>query len=195
MLTDNQPFISQQIYNPKDYTCEDLPFTLPHASISIRHAEPNDCETLHQLFTDPEIANWTLGTPFVSVETIYQAIMPSVEGHYMIVATDTVNEVVGAIGLDCFSAPRMRHVAKVGPLAVHPAMKGKGVGSKLMKAIIDFADNWLNIRRLELLVYADNAPAIALYKKFGFTIEGTLRDCSFKSGCYIDAHIVARLCQ
>jgi L-phenylalanine/L-methionine N-acetyltransferase len=43
-----------------------------------------------------------------------------------------------------------------------------------MQATVDLADKWLNLTRLELEVYTDNEPAIRLYKKFGFAVEGTL---------------------
>lgn len=46
-----------------------------------------------------------------------------------------------------------------------------------MEAAVDLADKWLNLTRFELEVYTDNASAIRLYKKFGFTIEGTLAQC------------------
>ncbi len=42
---------------------------------------------------------------------------------------------------------------------------------------MDLADNWLNLQRLELTVYSDNAAAIALYRKFGFEQEGCHRLC------------------
>jgi putative acetyltransferase len=42
-------------------------------------------------------------------------------------------------------------------------------------------------------VYTDNAPAIRLYEKFGFTIEGTLVDFAFRDGQYVDVYMMARL--
>jgi putative acetyltransferase len=62
-----------------------------------------------------------------------------------------------------------------------------------MQAGIDLADNWLNLRRLELEVFVDNEPAIQLYKKFGFTIEGTLVEFAFRDGRYVDTFTMARL--
>ncbi|HEX9390637.1 MAG TPA: GNAT family N-acetyltransferase [Usitatibacteraceae bacterium] len=44
-------------------------------------------------------------------------------------------------------------------------------------------------------MYVDNVAAIALYKKFGFEIEGTLRMYAFRNGEYVDAHSMARLKQ
>lgn len=78
-------------------------------------------------------------------------------------------------------------------MGVHDDFQGRGVGSALMAAMISLADNWLNLRRIDLSVYVDNAPAIHLYEKFGFLIEGTARDFAFRNGVYIDAHMMARL--
>ncbi len=63
----------------------------------------------------------------------------------------------------------------------------------MLKEILDLADNWHNIRRIELEVYTDNEKAINLYEKFGFKIEGTLKDYVFGDVKYIDAYSMARL--
>jgi RimJ/RimL family protein N-acetyltransferase len=52
---------------------------------------------------------------------------------------------------------------------------GRGCGKRLLAAALDQADRWLNLRRLELNVWADNAAAIALYEQFGFEREGLYR--------------------
>jgi putative acetyltransferase len=78
-------------------------------------------------------------------------------------------------------------------MGVHDDWQGKGVGSALLAACIDLADNWLNITRLYLEVYTDNEPAIRLYEKFGFEREGTLRKDAFRNGQYVDSYIMARL--
>jgi putative acetyltransferase len=67
------------------------------------------------------------------------------------------------------------------------------VGTALMEAGIDLAENWLNLRRIELEVFVDNTPAIKLYEKRGFEIEGTLHDYAFRDGEYVDSYIMARL--
>jgi L-phenylalanine/L-methionine N-acetyltransferase len=76
---------------------------------------------------------------------------------------------------------------------VHDDFQRRGVGSALMEAALMIADNWLNITRLELEVYTDNAPAIALYKKYGFEIEGTLRKHAFRDAKFVDSYYMARL--
>jgi L-phenylalanine/L-methionine N-acetyltransferase len=46
-----------------------------------------------------------------------------------------------------------------------------------------------------LEVYTDNEPAVRLYKKFGFSVEGTLRRYAFRDGRFVDAYMMARLRQ
>jgi putative acetyltransferase len=46
---------------------------------------------------------------------------------------------------------------------------------------------------VELTVYVDNAPAVRLYEKFGFQIEGTLVAYARRGGSLVDAYCMARL--
>lgn len=72
-------------------------------------------------------------------------------------------------------------------------MQGRGVGSALLQAAIEMADRWLQLRRLELQVYADNAAAVRLYTRHGFVEEGRHRYYAFRDGAYVDALTLARL--
>ena len=84
------------------------------------------------------------------------------------------------------------HVATFG-MAVAAGHQGCGIGSALMREMIDLCDNWLRVERIELTVFADNAPAIAVYKKYGFEIEGTGRRYALRNGEYVDAYYMARM--
>jgi putative acetyltransferase len=86
----------------------------------------------------------------------------------------------------------MRHVGSIG-MAVRDDWQSKGVGTALMEAALDLADNWLNLTRVELRVYLDNSAAVALYERFGFEIEGTHRRLAFRNGEYVDAYSMARM--
>jgi L-phenylalanine/L-methionine N-acetyltransferase len=78
-------------------------------------------------------------------------------------------------------------------MSVHDDHCGRGIGSALTAALVDVADHWLSLKRLELTVYVDNEPAIRLYKKFGFEVEGTRRADSFRDGKFVDVLMMARV--
>ncbi|HHN9732073.1 TPA: hypothetical protein ACP7RT_003282, partial [Escherichia coli] len=44
-----------------------------------------------------------------------------------------------------------------------------------------------------LTVFVDNAPAIKVYKKYGFEIEGTGKKYALRNGEYVDAYYMARV--
>jgi L-phenylalanine/L-methionine N-acetyltransferase len=98
------------------------------------------------------------------------------------------------IGFGVLWAGRLRraHTARV-ELGVHAAWHGNGVGSALLGELLDLADNWLGLRRVELQVFADNHPALALYRKHGFEVEATLRGDALREGMLIDCYFMARL--
>jgi L-phenylalanine/L-methionine N-acetyltransferase len=69
---------------------------------------------------------------------------------------------------------RCTHIAYLGGLAIHPDFEGTGLGLKMMREIIELAQQ-KGIKRLELSVGTGNLRAIELYKKAGFEPEGVLR--------------------
>ena len=111
----------------------------------------------------------------------------------VVLVAERNGEVAGIVGLHpCGPMPRRRHAMSIG-LAVAPEAQRQGIGTALMTAICDHADNWLGLLRLELGANVDNVAAIALYKKFGFEIEGTARGYALRDGEYVDTHYMARL--
>ena len=142
-------------------------------------------------YTAPLAARNTLQIPYRSLESVREQLTKSGEGDHLLVA-EIVGEVVGVIGLHTSSRPRVNHKAEVG-MMVRDDWKGKGVGAALMQAVIELADKWLNLTRIELTVFTDNESAIALYRKFGFEIEGTLRKYAFRDGEFVDAFAMGRI--
>lgn len=163
----------------------------PPSKIEIRALEPSDAPAVHDIMNQP-LAMWgTLMTPF----------MPLVrrEAHLAETSDDTLRlgamidgRVIGMIGLHRERRHRRSHAASIG-MAVHDAFAGRGAGAALVAAVIDTADNWWNIRRLELEVYADNVRALALYERFGFEREGLMRAHAFREGHYVDSVVMGRV--
>ncbi len=156
----------------------------------IRAARVSDAEALHALRDLPGYRFGTLSVPFQTLEETRRFIESRPSGHVAIVAL-LGEKLVGAAGFERYQG-RRNHVAYLG-MGVHDDHVGQGIGTALLRALIDTADNWLGIRRMELTVYADNAPAIALYRRHGFEAEGTLRSFAFRDGQFVDALTMARL--
>ncbi len=161
-------------------------------TIVVRRADTGDAEAIQAIFESPLAMAGTLQVPFPTAESWRKRIAENPPDDYLLVA-EVRGDVVGNLGLHRTSrSPRRRHAGAVG-MSVRDDWQRRGIGTALLTAAIDLADNWLDYRRLELTVYTDNAAALALYRKFGFVIEGTHRDFAFRSGRYVDAYAMARL--
>ncbi len=159
--------------------------------ISIRAAEPSDIEAMHAILRCPGVVAGTLQLPWRPLEYTRKIFGQAQPDTHALVAL--VNQrVVGQIDLEVEYGARRRDVGKFG-MAVHDDFQNQGVGSALMAAMIELADGWLGLRRLELEVWVDNPAAVHLYEKFGFEIEGTARQYGRRAGELVDAHFMARL--
>ena len=67
------------------------------------------------------------------------------------------------------------------------------MGRALITAALDLADNWLDIKRIEITAYTDNNGGIGLYKSLGFVIEGEMVDYAYRNGEYVNAYQMARI--
>jgi len=161
-------------------------------SYTTRRAVVADADGLTALYTDPSVIAGTLQLPFASPQ-LWKDRLSAPDAPLMLVACTEDGTVVGNAGLHTnLKTPRRMHAASIG-MGVMAAHQRKGVGSKLLGALLDLADNWYGLARVELSVYTDNIAAIALYKKFGFEMEGTFRKYSLRAGELTDCYTMARI--
>lgn len=159
--------------------------------IIIRGQEPGDAHAVGRILTQPGVVPGTLQIPYTPLASRQESARTfSANDHRLVAEAD--GDVVGTIGLLVNPRPRRRHTADLG-MAVDEAYQGQGIGSALLAAAVDLADQWLNVHRIELTVKCSNAHAIRLYERHGFEIEGRLRDYAFTAGAYDDAFTMARL--
>ncbi len=71
--------------------------------------------------------------------------------------------------------------------------RNKGVGKEAIDLLLEYAFNDMNLNRVWLKCAKDNAPAIRLYEKAGFQMEGELRNDMFIDGKYVNACIMGIL--
>jgi L-phenylalanine/L-methionine N-acetyltransferase len=167
----------------------------PRPPITIRRPRPEDAATMVAIMGDPEVLPGLLQLPHPTEAMWKKRIEEMPVGPTtaeLFIVAERGGEVVGNAGCHPLQQVRRRHAAHIG-MAVAKHAQGQGVGSALMAAIIDWADNWAQLLRLELTVYDDNAAALALYRKFGFVVEGTHRAYALRDGAYTDTLFMARL--
>ena len=158
----------------------------------IRPMELGDTAGFNALRRMPGVFENTLGLPSERVQHSIDGFQRFGPDDHIFVAVLEDGTVIGSAGLQVCANPRMRHVGTLGML-VHTDFQNQGVGTALMKAALELADNWLMLVRVELEVFADNERAIHLYEKFGFEKEGLLRMSVVRDGQYRDNYKMARI--
>lgn len=182
----------------RDYTpppaVEDQPLPRPQGvlpTIHIRPTRPEDAADLYDFYRLPAVVRTLNQLPSHEYSMVAERTAKQMPNLYRLVA-EVDGRIVGNINLHRSDNPRAYHSGGFG-MAVHPDYWGQGVGSRLLRAMVELADNWLNLQRIELEVYPHNITAIQLYEKLGFMIEGRRRLYGFGDGRWNDAYFMARL--
>jgi putative acetyltransferase len=159
--------------------------------VTVRSAEPADALAISELLGAPGAFEGTLQLPDMPAASRVEGLERiDPQGCRLVAVADGV--IIGMAALHSNSSLRRAH-AKSLAIAVSAAWHGRGVGAQLMTRLLDWADNWAGVLRVELLVHTDNPRAIALYERFGFVHEGRLRAYALKNGHYVDSFAMARL--
>jgi L-phenylalanine/L-methionine N-acetyltransferase len=170
---------------------------LPHLEgVTLRRARPDDAEDFAAMMNDPLVYPGVMQLPYTDAAFHRERLAANVGGpgqvDLQLLAVHD-GRVIGGAGLHAAGTHvRRRHVMYLGITVAGP-WQGRGVGGLLMAALCEHADRWLGVLRLELTVYTDNLAAIALYRRYGFEIEGTHRAYVLRDGRFVDAHAMARL--
>lgn len=156
---------------------------------TIRSFKMDDIADINEIRLQPNVMRFTLATPTESIVTA-RKFFESLGPNDSIMVAEIEGKVVGVAGLHVMDGKR-RHVGAVG-ISVHDKYQGKGIGKALMQSLLDIADNYLNLIRIELEVWSDNVIAIHLYESLGFKKEGVKEKYIFRNGGYHDAYMMAR---
>lgn len=168
------------------------------SSITVREATPSDAAALlahlKALAAEPGI-NIPLApdelTTTLEQEKALLADISASERAIMLVA-EADGGIVGELSLRAISPRRaVRHVATLG-MSVRADWRRKGVGRALLTDALAWAPS-AGIKRVELYVYARNAPAIALYEDLGFVVEGRRKGFIREGDAYLDDLVMAKL--
>jgi ribosomal protein S18 acetylase RimI-like enzyme len=168
------------------------------SSISVREATPKDAAALlahlKALAAEPGIniplAPDEITTTLEQEKSLLADIAESANAIMLVAEAD--GAIVGELSVKAISPRRaVKHVATLG-MSVKQDWRGKGVGRALLTDAIAWAPS-AGIKRIELYVYVRNAPAIALYEKFGFAIEGRRKAFIREGDEYLDDLVMGRI--
>ena len=72
-------------------------------------------------------------------------------------------------------------------------IKGKGYGTDTVMTIMKYAFEELQLNKLYSTILDYNIPSMNLYKKCGWSVDGVLRESTFKGNQYVNEMAVSIL--
>ena len=171
-----------------------------HEDIGFRRVEEDDLEDVRRLRNDP--TTWMQLTTVGQISEAqqqrwferikdasdceYYSIF-KVERQFPIIIE---NEFIGIIRFD--QIDHANRSVRVG-CDITPAERGKGYGTKVYRAMLDYCFRQANFHKLWLLVLEDNEVGRRLYKNVGFVEEGRMRGHVWRDGRWKDYVVMSIL--
>ena len=163
------------------------------SSVRIREAEPTDAAGLvalaREVSREPE--GWLLSSEEWRSAAAERRYLRTVRRspHAAVFVAEVPEGLVGRLSVARDPHPASFHVADLG-LMVAASHRRRGIGRSLLQRAADWARGNA-VAKLELHVFPDNEPALALYESFGFVREGYRRNHYRRDGEYVDAVLMA----
>ncbi len=107
-------------------------------------------------------------------------------GNHPLIVCETDGEVAGYATLSSYREKEAYKSTVELSVYVSPFHRKKGVGTALMKAIIDMAKEDESIHTVVSVITSGNEASCHLHEKFGFEFCGTIREVGEKFGKYVD---------
>lgn len=157
--------------------------------VLIRGLRRRDTAALTDLMSGPQVIHGLSVLPCVSEFEIDRLIQPMDNRHWMIAEVDGI--AVGFVYLE-WGKGRWRRIATL-VMGIDDRYAGKKIGKTLVTTALDIGFTFIDLHKIELVVYVDNKHAIRLYESCGFIHEGTKRGNAIRKGEHIDAHVMSIL--
>lgn len=144
----------------------------------LREQSDDDTKPFFEYYgKDPNVTRYILATVPTSLEEAQAEIQYCrnlfyhKRGIYWTLARRDTNQIIGSVGL---YMNNHHHRAEI-CYDLAQAYWRKGIMDKVLRKVIDFAFEKLNVYRIEALTLKENAASIGILLKIGFEREGTLR--------------------
>ena len=100
--------------------------------------------------------------------------------------------IIGTAHYTANERKRMNHRGTIG-ICILQSASGKGLGTRFMQTLLDFAKTTAKSEIVELEVRSDNVNAIKLYEKFGFEKIGVFKGFFKIDGKLIDFDLMEKI--
>lgn len=163
-------------------------------NIIIEKARPEDAGELLRLLKiiGGETDNLTFGSEGLPAtleeEQDYLSSLKDSASFAMYIAKKD-GKIVGNAHFSGMTRERVKHRGTIG-ISVRRSEWGQGIGSRLLRTVIDFARDTAHVEIISLEVKSDNMRAIKLYKKFGFEHIGHFKGFLKIDGEYADFELM-----
>ena len=154
--------------------------------IQIRNLQIDDYKDLYRVWTDPTVEQFALTRKCKTIDDSRIKVERSYfdDYSYSFVALAD-GEVIGIVTIMQNQSWKMEHNAEVSVM-IRNDFQDKGIGKNLFEYILNFADNHLKAKMVQLTCHIDNYKGIHIYEKYGFEKEGIMRNRIFDGKNYKD---------
>lgn len=161
--------------------------------VQLRAREPGDEELAYQFFNDPEVTEFlAMRYPFSRQQEREALSVPARwPGAHFAIETLEEGRFVGTCSLEVVSPESRR--GELGIAIGDKGFRDRGYGTDAVRTLCRFGFEEMNLHRIELEVFEENARARHVYERLGFVVEGVRRDGWFQAGHYQDLIVMGLL--
>jgi len=163
-------------------------------NVVLRAITMDDMQMICDMFNDSEmeasVVGWAFPIALDQQISWYKEHMNDRDQHRFVIETPEY----GAVGVMVLGDIDWKNrTAMHGIKLAKKEVRGKGIGTDALMAILRYAFDELGMHRIESTILTNNKASIALHAQCGFKEEGILRECVYKNGRYQDVYSISIL--
>lgn len=157
----------------------------------VEHINADEAINLYQCMT--QIDKETQFMLYLPDERSFETLKlyEDIQQNYYIGVKKNDGTIVGYISLHISKIEKVKHIGYI-TTGLMEDYQQQGFATKMFDEMMKWAKSQ-GLRRLELTVLTHNNPAIGLYEKIGFMIEGIKRESIYMDGLYHDELYMAKM--
>ncbi|MEP4769322.1 MAG: N-acetyltransferase family protein [Roseibium sp.] len=162
--------------------------------MAIRNAEPRDIPAILELYNQAvreTTAAWTMHEETLDDRITWFENRRN-QNFPVTVAIDTEDRIVGFASFGPFRLKEGYRLTAEHTVYVDPKQHKSGTGTRLLADLIERASTQ-GVHVLVGVIDGENAASIALHKKLGFSVSGTIPEAGTKFGRWLDLVFVSKI--